>query len=95
MVLLGVEDELHLSPTISHTSDFILLRLLHETTYGKTRKPLMFRLQASSKGTKFTLNTSTVNSILNLTEGLWAEAGLVYNNNKWNYAYPTEYLKGN
>lgn len=37
----------------------------------------MFQLQASWKGTKFTLN-----SILNLIEGLWAEAGLVYNNNK-------------
>lgn len=42
----GWGKELNSSHAISCKSDFILLKLLCETTYRKTRKPLIHRLQA-------------------------------------------------
>lgn len=56
-IIRGEKNELNSSPTSSYKSDFILLKLLYETTYRKTRKPLTLRLQAPWKGAEFTLNT--------------------------------------
>lgn len=61
----------------------------------ESRKPLTLRLQAAPKGLNLFWILPQHNSTILLTEGLLTEVKKIYNNNKWNYAYPIENLKGN